>query len=494
MKTHIVRSAFFLLFSFASAAQAQSTPDSVDVFIKEMMTKKRIPALQLAVIKHGKVVKKATYGMANVEQNIPATPESIFSVNSVTKAFVGVAVMQLAEDGKLNVTDPISKYIDSLPAGWQKITIKDVMSHTSGLPDMLDEKEDVVGNGTEESALKIVMALPMEFKTGDRFSYNQTGYVLVGKIITKLSGMHFTKFIESRQFDVAGMKLTRFGDSFDIIPNDAGAYTTIQNVGGRWSRGGPLGRGYIKFPVFFRTAAGILSTSADMANWIIALQNGTLLKDKSSLQTLWSPAILTNGKTGGFSSLLNGYALGFPTVSRPEHPAVAPVGGGRSTFFIYPEDDLAVVILTNLNGADPDRFTDEVAAYYQPDMHVSNGFGLMPATKKLRAELMKQGFGKASPAAAALKKKDAGFILDEKDLNGWGYQLLADKKLTEALAIFKLNASLYPESSNTYDSLAEIQDMSGDTANALKNYKRVLKLDPENKNAAAQVKRLEAGR
>jgi len=490
MKLPLVSSVLFLLVSFAFIAQAQPAADSVDVFIKDMMTKKRIPGLQLAVIQHGKIIKAASYGMANVEQNIPATAESIFSINSITKAFVGVAVMQLSEEGKLNVNEPISKYLDSLPVEWQKITIKDVMAHTSGLPDILNEREEVVGDGTEESAWKIVKTLPMEFKTGDRFSYNQTGYVIIGKLITKLSGMHFTKFIETRQFNVAGMKLTRFGDSFDIIPNDAGAYTTIQNVGGRWLRGGPLGKNFMKFPVFFRTAAGILSTSSEMANWIIALQNGTLLKDQSSLQILWSPAILNSGKTGGFSKLLNGYALGFPTVSRSEHPAIAPVGGGRSTFFIYPKDDMAVVILTNLNGANPDNFTDEVAAYYKPDMHVSNGFGLAPATKKLRLGLLKQGFDKADRVAADLKKKNADFKLDENDLNAWGYQLLADKKDAEALAIFKLNVSLNPKSSNTYDSLAELQDMNGDHANALKNYKRVLELNPDNKNAAIQIKRL----
>lgn len=492
MKPILVKSALFLFVSLMIvSAHAQTTTDSVDVFIKNIMKKKRIPGLQLAVILHGKIIKTATYGMANIEQDIPATAESIFSINSVTKAFVGVAVMQLVEEGKLKINDPISAYIDSLPAEWKQITIKQVMTHTSGLPDMLDENEMILGNGSEQSALEKAEALPMEFKTGERFSYNQTGYVLIGQIITRLSGMHFTKFIESRQFTVAGMVHTRFGDSFAIIPHDAGAYTTIQNVDGKWIRGGELGKGFIKFPLFYRTAAGIYSTAPDMASWIIALQNGTLLKDKSSLKTLWEPAILTNGKTGGFSKMLNGYALGFPTVSRAEHPAVAPVGGGRSTFFIYPKDDLAVVILTNLMGANPDTFTDETAAYFIPDMHESNGFGLNPSVKKLRTELMKQGFHKAEKIAANLKKKDANFQLLEADLNAWGYQLLAEGKASETLSIFNLTVGLYPKSGNAYDSLAEVQELKGDQINALKNYKHSLELDPENKNAAKQIKKLE---
>jgi CubicO group peptidase (beta-lactamase class C family) len=471
--------------------QAQQQPDSVDLFINAMMKKKRIPGLQLAVIQHNKVVKNAAYGMANIEQNIPATSESVFSINSITKAFTGVAVMQLAEEGKLNISDPLAKHLDSLPPEWQKISIKDVMTHTSGLPDMQDENEMILGNGTEESALKIVKQLPMQFKKGDHFAYNQTGYVLIGKIITKLSGMHFTTFIESRQFNAVGMKHTRFGDSFDIIPHDAGAYTTIQNLGGRWSYGGPLGKGFIKFPTFYRTAAGIYSTATDMASWIIALQNGSLLKNKASLQLLWEPAILKNGKTAGFSNLLNGYALGFPTIGRVEHPAVAPVGGGRATFFIYPDDDLAVVILTNLMGGNPDTFTDETAAYYLPDMHEANGFGLNPSIKKLRAELMKKGFNHTAAIAAKLQKQDASFKLAEKELNGWAYKLVAEGKVKEALPVFKLNTDLYPKSGNAFDSLAEVQEMLGDNVNALKNYRMSLRLDPDNKNAVAQIKKLE---
>lgn len=492
MKLNLVKSALFLSFSLISVTGfAQTRTDSVDVFVKEMMKKKQIPGLQLAVIQHGKIIKRAIYGMANVEQAIPATEESIFSINSITKAFVGVAVMQLSEEGKLNINDPVSTYIDSLPAGWQKITIKDVMTHTSGLPDIIDENENPLGNGTEKSALDKVKALPMEFKTGERFSYNQTGYVLIGKIITKLSGMHFTKFIETRQFAVAGMPHTRFGDSFDIIPHDAGSYTTIQNVGGQWIRGGVLGKGFIKFPVYYRTAAGILSTAPDMAKWIVALQSGALLKDKNSLKTLWTPAVLNSGKTGGFSRVMNGYALGFPTIPRAEHPAVTPVGGGRSAFFIYPQDDLSIVVLTNLMGGNPESFIDEVAGYYINDMHESNGFGLAPAVRKLRAELLKQGFDKAPQVTANLKKKDPAFLLNENDLNTWGYRLLSERKNKEALSVFNLNTSLYPKSGNAYDSLAEVQEMNGDQANALKNYKRSLELDPKNKNAADQIKRLE---
>jgi CubicO group peptidase (beta-lactamase class C family) len=472
--------------SFAHAQQS-STQDSIDVFLKNQMERRHIPALQVAIARDGKIIKNATYGVANLEHRIPATNESIFSINSITKAFVGVAVMQLAEEGKLKITDPLSVYLDSLPATWQQITLQQVLTHSSGLPDMLDADEQVMGHGDEATALGMVSKLPMEFKAGEKFRYNQTGYVLLGKIITKLGGMHFTKFIEEKQFAVAGMKLTRFGDSYDVIPNYAGQYTMTRQVGDSFVRSKTPGIGYMQFPVFFRTAAGIQSTATDMANWIIALKGGKLLKEKASLETLWTPGTLNNGKIGGFSQYLNGYALGWPTVSRAEHPAVAPVGGGRSALFVYRKDDLSIVLLTNLMGANPEKLIDELAGYYIPEMHEANGFGLPANVKILRAELLKQGFKNPTQVVSSLKKSNPSFNLGENDLNAWGYQLLSEKKPDEALSIFKLNVSLYRQSANAYDSLAETLELMGNKKDALLNYKKSLALNPDNKSATGRI-------
>jgi len=489
--TSTIKIFFVAAFLFPIYSSAQNlTSDSINVFIKHKMQQKHIPALQLAVIRNNKIVKLNTYGTANLEYNIPATDESIFSINSITKAFTGVAIMQLAEEGKLKITDPISMYLDSLPAAWQKITLQQVLSHTSGLPDILDEDEMILGHGIEKLALQKVKSLPMEFNTGDKFSYNQTGYVLLGQIITKLSGMHFTTFIEERQFKVAGMHLTRFGDSYDVVPNTAGAYRMTKMVDGQFTMNNTPGIAYIQFPLFFRTAAGILSTAGDMGNWIIALKEGKLLKNKASIEAMWKPAILNDGKIGGFNGLTNGYALGWPTVTRDEHPAVGPVGGGRSALFVYLKDDLSIVVLTNLMGANPDQFIDEIAGFYIPEMHEANGFGLAPNLKKLRAQLLKKGFDKAVSIALDLKKQDTTFRIEEKSLNAWGYQLLNQKKTIEALNIFKLNTILYPGSANTYDSYAEVLEITGSKQDALTNYKKSLQLNPENKNALEQIKRL----
>lgn len=478
------------LFILPAKAQQLSTSDSIDYFIKEKMKQRRIPALQIAVVRGNEIIKNTSFGTANLEYNIEATNQTIFSVNSITKAFVGVAIMQLAEEQKLKITDPLSRYLDSLPDAWKSITLQQVLSHTSGLPDILDAEEQVVGHNDEQEAMHKVMALPIAFKPGEKFSYNQTGYVLIGKIISKLSGMHFTRFIEERQFKIAGMPLTRFGDSYDVIANYAGAYTMTRQMGSRFVRNNTPGQAYMQFPVFFRTAAGIQSTATDMANWIIALRSKMLLTLQSSIDMLWTPAILNNGKIGGFNRLTNGYALGWPTVTRDEHPAVGPVGGGRSALFVYLKDNLSIVVLTNILQGNPDQFIDEIAGYYIPEMHEVNGFGLPANLKKFRAELLKKGFDQAIPVAASLKKKYSAFSLGENELNGWGYQLLGQKNATAAVHIFKLNVSLYPQSANAYDSLAETLEAMDSRTDALANYKKSLALDPNNKHAIDRIQAL----
>lgn len=120
---------------------------------------------------------------------------------------------------------------------------------------------------------------------------------------------------------------------------------------------------FFSFPPFLQTAAGMSSTASEMAYWVIALQRNNLLS-KAGMTALWKPAKLTNGKTAGFNSLLNGYAAGWPVSDRKEHPVVAPVGGGRSALFIYPKDSLSIIVLTNLSGGLPETFIDELAGLF----------------------------------------------------------------------------------------------------------------------------------
>lgn len=486
-----LRSSIVLALGVLASGTALAASPAPEQFLRSKMQELHIPAAQLAVIQHGRIVKLGAYGIANVEHGVAATADSIFSINSCTKAFIGVAIMQLAEDGKLKVDDPVALYLHDLPPAWQKITIRQVLSHTSGLPNIIDEYERIIGGGGAEQAWEAVKALPLEFPAGARYRYNQTGYVMIGKIIEQLSGQPFTSFVEQRQFKPARMTHTRFGDSSDVVLHSAGGYSLSHNEGGKWIAGKQLSAIFVEFPQFFRPAAGILSTSTDIAHWLIALQDGKLLKQRSSLATLWEPVRLNDGSTAGPNPLLDGSALGWPVAVRDAHPAVAPIGGMRSTFFVYPKDDLAVVVLTNLQGANPELFIDELASYYIPDMAPSTGFGLPPAIKRFRAKLLAHGFHDAGKIFDAMQAADTAPAPNESELNAWAYTLASQKAFPQALAILALNTRLHAQSWNAFDSYGEVLEQSGDRRGAIDNFRRSLTLNPGNQNAADHLTRLE---
>lgn len=475
--------AFFLFSTVAVVAYAQH--DSIDVFVKAQMQKRRIPGLQLAIVRDGRIVKEAHYGLANVQDSIPVTGNTVFPINSITKAFTGVAIMQLVEAGKLKLSSPISDYLADLPEAWKTVTVLQLLSHTSGIPNIVDEEESVLISPFGEAASwKQIVAMPVDFKPGERFSYNQTNYLLLGRIIDKVSGTPFTKFIANEQLLRIGMTKTAasgFGATKDVIMHSAGGYRFSQ---------GKLMNMFFSFPPSLQTAAGMSSTAREIAGWIIALQNGQLLKQKENLAALWTPATLNNGRKAGFNSLLNGYAAGWPIVGRGDHPAYAAVGGGRSALFVYPNDNLSIIVLTNLAGGSPEGFIDEIAGFYIPDMKESNGFGLSPSVKMLRNQLEKSGYKNAISEAKKMLTKNMS--LKESDVNAWGYRLMKQKRMTDALEIFKLNVFMYPSSGNAFDSLGEIYAELGETALALQSYKQSFKLDPQNKNATEQIERLES--
>lgn len=467
---------------------AQKRSDSIDTFISRKMKELKIPGLQLAIIRNDKIDKLSSYGLANIEHQVSTKNNTVFSINSMTKAFVGVAIMQLQEQGKLKTEDAISKYLTDIPDSWKNITFRQLLSNTSGLPNNIDQKEQVLGEGIESKNWEIVTTLPMEFSPGEKFSYNQTGYFILGKIITQLSGVHFTKFIEDHQFKPSKMPATQFGDSNDIIENSAGAYSTIINNNGQWINDGKLHNAFATFPLFFRTATGILSSAEDLSQWLLALQEGKLLKDKKSITELFSTIKLNNGTVGGFNKLTNGYALGWPTVVRAEHPAAAPVGGMRSALFVYPQDHLSIIVLTNLQGSNPERFIDEIAGYYIPDMKAENGFGLSPDMRMLYLQTNADGYQNVGSVYQKIKKKNKSFKVSEDEINSWGYHMVGRHLKNEALAVFKLNTELFPNSSNVFDSYGEILDVLGRKEEAISNYKKSLLLNPDNTNAANYLK------
>lgn len=475
----------------ASVAQVPSGAERqrnqrLETYLRGEMQRRGIPGMQVAVVRHGKIVFLGAYGVANIEYAQPVTWQTVFPINSATKAFTGVAAMQLVEDGKLDLSAPVSRYLVDLPVAWRAVTIKQLLTHTSGIPDMIDPASGrLLVEDDEAATMARIKALPMSFSIGERFSYNQTNYLLLGRVIERLSGQPFARVVSERQFRAVGMPLTDrsgFSDAYDIVQGAAPTYNFYRKVDGVTRKTDTLIHSLFSSPPSMWPGVGIDTTAEEAAHWIIALQQGRLFKKKETLATLWTPGTLNDGSP-------RAWAIGWASINRPEHRAVGGIGGARSAFYVYPEDDLAVIVLTNLQGAQPQSFIDEVAGHYLPDLLAANGGGLPPAIKTLRLALMKRGFEHA-PAVFKEAKEDPAFNVSESELNNWGYVLIGQEKRSDAVHVFKLNAQLYPNSANAFDSLGEAYEASGEKTLAIDSYKRALALDPGNRNAATRLSEL----
>jgi CubicO group peptidase (beta-lactamase class C family) len=361
-----------------SAAEAEIRKATIDRIVQDEMKARGIPGAQVSIVQHSKIVFTGAYGQANIEAKIPVSEKTRFQINSISKAFAGVAAMQLVEAGKLNLDAPITSYLDGLPTSWSGITVRHIMSHSSGLNEIIDDNIRTIDGAAPDAAWAKIQQLPVKFQPGEKFDYTQTNYVALGKIIEKITGRSYAKFVSDRQFDAVRMKQTGFAatSGSGANPDTATLYTFLtlkiegmKTVGVERSDV-PLVRNE-QMPEFVRPVGSIQTTSTDLAKWIISLQKLKLV-NKGSLEHLWKPQPLNDGTYRAFGPVVNGYGLGWPSARRENHPAVTPVGGARAAIFVYPKDDLTVVVLTNLMGASPEKFADKIASVYIPEMAAGN--------------------------------------------------------------------------------------------------------------------------
>lgn len=323
-------------------------------YLHRLMGDRGIPGLQVGIVRDGQVKVLDALGLANVEHEVPATDESIFSVNSMSKAFTGIAIMQLVEAGLVDLAAPIANYLDGLPETWRRITVRQLATLTSGVPEIMyytaDNSAALIGDGSEEDAWRTAYAAPMEYPTGQGYAYTQTNYALLGRIIDRVAGKPFADFIAERQFAAAGMPNTRYFNDQDIVLHRADTYMCISTDG---APAGRIFKSHINWPAVVRTAAGLHSTAGDLANWVIALQSGVLLEQASSVDTLRFPVPMHDGRPGIWGI---GWLIGRSAAGRVS----APGGGAKSQLVLYP-DGLAVILLTNLLGAFPEHLAPVTA-------------------------------------------------------------------------------------------------------------------------------------
>jgi CubicO group peptidase (beta-lactamase class C family) len=202
--------------------------EQVDALVRTEMKRQHIPGMALGVYSDGKLVSARAYGLANVEWDVPVQPNTLFQSGSVGKQFVATAVMILVEEYKVGLDDSIQKYFSDAPETWKNITVRNLLTHTSGLGEYESEERTKPGGPfdlrldfTEEELFKKIVAMPLDFKPCERWSYRNTNYVLLGMLIHRVTGEFYGDFLQERIFRPLGMSSTRIISDRDIIPHQA---------------------------------------------------------------------------------------------------------------------------------------------------------------------------------------------------------------------------------------------------------------------------------
>jgi CubicO group peptidase (beta-lactamase class C family) len=386
---HMRLAAAVLLLAAQPAAVAA---DEMDEYVQAEMKRQRIPGLSLAVSREGRLLKAQGYGLANVELQVAARPETVYQSGSVGKQFTATAVMMLVEQGKLALDDPITRYFEGAPDWWRGVSVRQLLTHTGGIKDWGAQDLDYRKDYSEDELVRVAMTLPADFEPGTQWSYSNTGYALLGILIHKVSGKFYGDLLQERVFGPLGMTATRVISEADIVPNRAAGY--------RLDKGELKNQEWVS-PTLNTTADGSLYfTVLDLAKWDAALNGETLLK-RSSLAQMWTPVALKGG---------GDYPYGFGWgVDEQRGRSVIEHGGSwqgfRTAISRYVDDGLSVIVLSNLAEADPEVVAHGVAGVLEPKLRLPD-LDARPAdpdparTARLRDVLAAWGNGERSPSMA----------------------------------------------------------------------------------------------
>lgn len=338
------------IFLLISSASAQAT-DKVDDFIKAQMQTQHIPGVALAVIKDGKVIKARGYGLANVETNTPVTAATVFKIGSMSKPIIAMGIMFLVEDGKISLDDNVGKYLEGTPATWKDITIRHLLSHTSGI---IREAPGFDGARAQSDAdvIKTAYPLPLNFHPGEKYEYCNVGYFSLAEIIRKATGKPWSEFLSERIFAPLGMSSTRTTTFDDIVPNRADAYSFANNK---------LTNAGITRAI--RPSGAFLSTLSDLVKLEAALNGKGFLKPVTR-KAMWTPFKLNDGR----DSI---YGLGWRIedingIKRIGHGG--NLDGFKSFYARFVNEGLTVIVMTNLDQVDFYQFSKDIAAHYIPQL------------------------------------------------------------------------------------------------------------------------------
>jgi CubicO group peptidase (beta-lactamase class C family) len=344
----------------AALTVAPAAGDQVDDYIRAQLRARNIPGVSVAVVKDGRIVKAAGYGIANIELQAPASAQTVYELGSISKQFAADAVLLLAEDGALSLDDRLSKYIPGTPAAWSSITIRHVLSHTAGFADF-----DTGNIGfsyrreyTPQEFIDLLAKQPLQFAPGERWNYTNA-FPLLGIVVEKASGQPYVEFVARRIFTPLKLSSARFKINGDVVANRADGYLFA---------GGSFRHGETLRPAIIAANGGVMMNVVDFARWDIAMTEGQLLR-KSSLDAMTTPVRLTNGRTvshglGWFMDRFNGHRFG-------AHWGTT-VTGHSAVIRRYDDDRVTVIVLGNVDdgGQAVDAMSKRIADIYVPGVAI----------------------------------------------------------------------------------------------------------------------------
>jgi CubicO group peptidase (beta-lactamase class C family) len=330
--------------------------ERVDAYLNAEISRQRIPGLALAVVKDGRLVLAKGYGLASVELNVPVTPETVFEIGSLTKQFTATAIMMLVEQGKLGLDEKINQRLTGLPEAWKDVTVRHLLTHTSGIKSYTSLADFPHLAITPTSLAEMVRAtgqFPLEFPSGQGWQYSNSGYYLLGWVVEEASGQSYPEFLNAHIFRPLGMSSTQVNDPRRLVKNRAVGYTREDGQ----LRNAP----YVDMSWPY-AAGAIVSNVIDLAKWDAAISSHRLITS-SSLEQMWTPVALTSGRTVPYGF---GWDLS-PTNGRQTMAHGGSIPGFLTFMARYPEDRLTVIVLTNADFSEPEQITRQVAGLFVPE-------------------------------------------------------------------------------------------------------------------------------
>ena len=404
--------------SLATAAGAQSAPfpaDSIDRFVQAEMARQRIPGMSVAVLVGDSVMMARGYGYANLELHVAASDSTVYQSGSVGKQFTAALVLMLIEKGRLGLDDLIVGFLPEGRRRWTRITVRHLLTHTSGIPDYID-RVDLHREYGEDSLVRVAASMPLAFAPGTRWSYSNTGYLLLGAIVHRVTGTFYGDLLRDSIFQPLGLPSARVISEADVVPNRAAGYRLVA---------GEVRNQEWVAPSLNTTADGALYLSLrDYVRWAIGL-NHQLRPSRRVLDLAWTPAPLLGGGTYP-------YGAGWELIPQRGHRRIGHSGawqGFETSIQRYPEFDLTVVALSNLADSRPEAISEAVAGIVVP---------ALAAPHTLLAE--RDHDAVASRAPSLLRAIAAGTI--DTSLTTRGFRRFAVNAWRRSLA-----ATLEPEAS-----------------------------------------------